>query len=519
MHHRKVFRNAGFIGLATLVSRILGFLRDILIAALLGTGPVAQAFFVAFRIPNLFRDITAEGAANSAIIPVLAEYKNQRSSEYRNLIKAIQFNILVILLSLSLTGSCLSPVLVSIIAPGFLSDPSLYQLTVHLLRWIFPFIFFVGLFGLNMSILHTEERFISTALGQPLFNLSMIISLLIFGFQLHQESLALIIGVWAGGLALLFGQIIEINRLGYKAINLRPTFHPGIKRILYLLGPRVLGTIIYHLNILADTILASLSSIVGEGGIAGIYYANRLMQFPLALFSVSVAQATLPRLSHLSHQNPEQISSTFRQSLELVLFLILPSAAFLAGSNQMVVDVLLGRGRFDQYSVEITSSVLFFYSLGLPFFAGIKMLVSGFHSLQDTKTPVKTAGISLVINIILNLILMFPLRLAGLALASSISGGINFLLLTALFQRRVGFISKEFLVEITKIVLSSAIVFSLVSYQIGHQSTYTWTGLLRAILVGAGGYLIGCGLFKIRMWRFFIQWAVNKAFGNVRYSR
>ncbi len=502
MHRKRVFKNAGIISLAILFSRVLGFVRDVIIAALLGTGSLAQAFVVAFRLPNLLRDVVAEGAANSAIIPVLAEYKARVSrEEYYRVLASLQTTMLYLLFGLTFVGVIFAPLIVAMIAPGFLGQPSLYSQTVILARWIFPFLFFVGLFGLNMSILHTEERFLSTSLGQPMFNLLMIVSLLIFGMYARRPVLALVAGVWLGGLGLVAFQLMELRKIGYFPIRLSREFHPAIRKIFQLMIPRLVGTVIYHLNILADTVLASLSAIVGVGAIAGIYYANRIIQFPLAMFSVSVAQAVLPRLSHLKHSDDTRLAETFRSAVELVFFLIVPSAVFLFLSAEPVVRVLLGRGAFGDYSVRMTADLVRFYSLGLVFFAGIKMLVSAFHSLQDTRTPVKTAGISLVVNVVLDVLLMFPLGAKGLALASSLAGLVNFALLAYLLNRRINLISRDLILELLKLTCTAGIMVVFLRIFWAGIREVDFLILLRAMVVSAGAFLIGCGVFKIKMWR------------------
>ena len=512
MHFKRVFRNAGIAGLGIVFSRLLGFVRDILFASLLGTGEIAQAFFVAFRIPNLFRDILAEGAANSSIIPVLSEYKKKSlPQEYHEILDSLKATMLLTLLFFVLMGMLFAPYIVMLIAPGFKQNPVLFDMTVFMTRAMFPFLFFVGMFGVNMGILHTEERFISTAVGQPLFNTVMILTLSYMYFTKNISIYLLIIGVLIGGLALILGQVLELNKIGYRAISFRFGLHPAVVKMGKLLFPRLMGTVIYQINIFADTILASLTNIVGEGGIPAIYYANRLMQFPLAIFSVSVAQAMLPRLSHL-YGDKDEVRKTFAMVLELVLFLIIPSAVFLMAENKLIVSVLFKRGAFDDYSVLITSKVLFYYALGLVFFAGIKMLVSAFHSMQDTRTPVRTAKVSLVVNVVLNVILMFPMKISGLALASAIAGAVNFFLLFSIMNKRIRFVDREFLIEIIKIAASGCIVWLILKWQSESLSIYSLKALFRAMLLAAGGYLIGCGVFRIRIWGMLINSAVKRVF-------
>ncbi len=514
MHFRRVFKNATVAGVGIICSRILGFVRDILFASILGTGEIAQAFLVAFRIPNLLRDILAEGAANSAIIPVLVDYKKRVSSKEYSLILDSLRSVMIFSLTLFvLIGISFTPYIVILIAPGFKASGTLFDLTVFMTRTMFPFLLFVGFYGVNMGILHADERFISTAMGQPFFNLVMIGSLLYIMTNPSAAVEGLIAGVLMGGIALISAQTVELHLIGRRFRMVVFYLHPAVKQMGRLLLPRLMGTVIYQINIFADTILASLSNIVGPGGIPAIYYANRLMQFPLAIFSISVSQAVLARLSHL-HGKTDEIRDTFSRSLELVFFLIVPSAVFLMATSRLVVTVLFKRGAFDDYSVAITSSVLMYYAAGLIFFAGIKMLVAAFHSMRDTITPVRTAKISLVVNILLDIFLMFPMKIAGLALASAIAGGVNFVLLLHILNRRIEFINRRLVVELVKIILSGCIIFILLKWHSYSMDTASLRELLRAILLTAGGYLIGCGLFRIRIWRSLVNSAVKKFIPN-----
>ncbi len=500
-----VFKNAWTIGLGTFSSRVLGFIRDVLIGAYLGTSDSAQAFFVAFKLPNLLRDIAAEGAASSSFIPVLAQYKTKNESEYIELVSALYSVMTSILLGISITGMLMAPILVSIIAPGFLQNPQLFHTTTILARTLFPFIFFIGIFAVNMSLLHTEGKFSTTAMGQPLFNASMICALLLFGRTGPLSAAS--IGVWAGGIALISMQTISILNLPFKVKITRPRMHPGIFQMFKLFLPRIFGTVIYHINILVDTILASLASIVGQGGIAAIYYANRLMQFPLALFSTSIAQAALPHLSlkHAEEIDAGLLSKDIQKAITTSAFFILPSAVFLGMCRKLVISVIFKRGAFDDYAVSITSSVLLFYAAGLVAFAGIKILVSIFYSMQDTKTPVKTATISLIVNTLLNVILMFPMKIAGLALASAIAGTVNMLLLAFHLNKRVRFLSKGLLSPLSKITGASVIMAILLMFSKISQSPPSIIILAKAIAISGAGYLLGCGIFKCRILEYIIR--------------
>ncbi len=492
-----MFKNAWTIGIGILLSRLLGFVRDILIGAYLGTSELAQAFFVAFKLPNLLRDIAAEGAASSSFIPVLTQYKSQNTEEYYSLVGSLYSTMSLILLGISTIGVLFSPVLVSIIAPGFLQSPNLFHTTVSLARVLFPFLFFIGIFSINMSVLHTEGRFLTTALGQPVFNASVIISLLfITPFTLPVN--AICIGIWIGAILQITLQFVSLVNLGYRPNIVKLHIHPGIKEMLKLFVPRIFGTVIYHINILIDTILASITSIVGSGGIAAIYYANRLMQFPLALFSISIAQAVLPHLSnrHAEGHGEGILGNDLQKAILASAFFIVPSGIFLAMCRRLIISVIFKRGAFNSYAVDITSSVLLYYAIGLIAFSVIKILVSSFYSIHDTKTPVKTAGISLIINTLLNIALMFPMKIAGLALASAIAGSVNAILLAHLLNKRIKFINRKLLLGLSKIFGSACIMGIILRYSHINKMPYGIITLVKAMGIASGGYLLGCALFK-----------------------
>ncbi len=503
-----MFRNAFVVAIMVFCSRVLGFLRDIILAALLGTGELMQVFLVAFKLPNMFRDIVAEGSANSSVIPVISEYKVLYGrGQYLELIYSLQAIVFWGLLFFVGVGLIGMPLLIMCIAPGFAKDKVLFDMAVFLGRCIFPFLLFVGFFGINMAILHSEDRFLSTSLGQPMFNLFFIISVVVLGWMLKLPVVGLILGVWLGGIFLVFWQFLDLFRIGV-GFNIKVRWHRGLREIALLLGPRLIGTVVYQINVLVDTMLSSLSWIVGSGGIAAIYYASRLMQFPLAMFSVSIAQVSLPKLSRLRANGDKKFGLVFSDAIEVASFLILPSAAFLMAANKLIVEVLFKRGAFDMYSVDITSAVLFYYAFGLFFFSGIKLAVVGFHSFKDTKTPVVSAGICVVLNALLDVILMFPMGISGLALASAISGAVNFFILIFLLNKKIHFWNTSILVEIIKILIASIVVFVLV--KMVDVRTVGVEELVRKMLVGLGAFLICCGLLRIRVWRNFVHWVVGK---------
>ena len=462
--NKAVTKSAGLIAIATFCSRILGFIRDIIIAKFFGTAIYAQAFIVAFRIPNLFRDLVGEGAVNSTVVPIFSEYvaregqanKRDGKEEFWQLANVVLNLVLASLIVLTILGTLFSPVIIRLIAPGFISEPEKLNVTIALTRYLFPYILLIGLSAAFMGILNSLKHFSAPAFGSCLLNIAIIVCALVF----RENIIALASGVLIGGVLQLSIQIPVLLKKGLRWERKVSFKHPEIKRIGRLLIPRIFGTSIYQLNIFVDTILATLSSVVGMGGVAALYYANRIFQFPLAVFGISLAQAALPTMSVQAAQNDMgELKKTLEFSLRSILFITLPAAVGLMILSRPITKVLFERGQFDAYSTSITSLALLYYCFGLVFYGGVKVLTSAFYSLKDTSTPVKTASFCFIVNILFNLILMWPLKVGGLALATSISGACNFSILFFILRKRLGkFDEREFIVSMAKIFLASLIM-------------------------------------------------------------
>ena len=438
MTNRKLIRSTGVIGSATIASRVLGFVRDILFARLFGTDIFAQAFVVAFRLPNMLRDMVGEGATDAAIVPILTEYRHTRSQkEYWETARIILNLLLMVLVVLSVTGVIFAPLLVRIIAPGFLRTPEKFATTVFLTRMVFPYILLLGMVAYSKGVLNSFHYFTTPAFAPVVLNTTMILALLalcpIIGIK------GLVVGVMLGGIFEVLIQIRPLKNRGFKFKKDFRLVHPVVKRIGRLLLPRALGTTVYQLSVLVDTVLASLAWIVGAGGVAALYYSNRLVQLPLAVFGISLATAALPKMSkEVASNEIGKLKDTISFSLRAVFTIMIPATVGLMILAERIVRILFQRGEFTAYSTAITSSALFFYSFGLFAYAGIKILVSTYYSMGDTRTPVKTAAVSLIVNVILNLILMWPLKIGGLALATSIAATTNFVILYVMLTRRIG---------------------------------------------------------------------------------
>ena len=431
----RVVKAAGVVGAATLLSRVLGFIRDAVIAWFLGAGFSSDAFIAAFRIPNLMRRLFAEGALSSAFIPVLTEYTvNQGQPEAFNLVRSAFKVLAVILLFATIGGILLSPWIVRCIAPGFEADK--LALTISLTRLMFPYIFFIGLGALSMGILNVLGHFAAPALAPVILNIAIITSVLIIAPMLSTPVIGLALGVLIGGVLQLLVQLLVLIRKGFHFTKKVKLFHPGLKQIGALIPPVVLGGAVYQINIVIGTLLGSLLS---EGSITFLYFADRLVQFPLGVFAIAAATAVLPSLSRqAAHGELDALRDTFAHALKLVFFITIPAMVGLIVLREPIVALLFQRGQFDAEATRLTAQALLYYSVGLWAFSAVKIVAATFFAMQDTRTPVKMAGIAITANIILGVILMGPLSHGGLALATSISSIVNLCLLVRALRTKLG---------------------------------------------------------------------------------
>ena len=433
----RMTKAAGVVGGATLLSRILGFVRDVVVAWFFGAGMAADAFFVAFRIPNLLRRLFAEGSLTISFIPVFTQYlsKNGRDEAFR-LARSACWILSITLAVVAVVGILLSPLIVKVIAPGFSSSPEKFDLTVLLTRIMFPYIFFIGLVALCMGILNALGHFAAPAFAPVLLNLAMISAVLLLSPHLEKPAVSLAIGVVVGGILQLGFQIPFLIRRGFRLAVRGPLYHPAIKRIAVLMTPAVFGAAVYQINILVGTLLASL---LPEGSISYLYYADRLVQFPLGVFGIALATAVLPSLARqAAADDMEGLRSSFAYALKLVFFITIPAMIGLIVLKEPIVRLLFQRGAFDVATTHLTAQALFYYAVGLWAFSGVRIVVSTFYALEDTKTPVKIAVISLLVNIVLSIILMGPMLHSGLALATSLAAAVNLILLIRALKKRLG---------------------------------------------------------------------------------
>ncbi|MDD3374305.1 MAG: murein biosynthesis integral membrane protein MurJ [Candidatus Omnitrophica bacterium] len=515
-HHdtsRGILKSTSILSLGTFGSRVLGFVRDVILARFLGTGFQADAFFVAFRIPNLFRDVVGEGGINSSVVPVISEYAEKKEKEELLKFLSVVFVLAAIVLSvITISGIVFAPIIVRAIAPGFVVDSEKLNLTIKLTRLMFPYLIFISLTAYGAGILYTLRSFAVPAFSPCLLNISIIISVFVSLKTKIDPVLCLAFGVLVGGILQLAVQGIPIFKKGIRFKWPRTLQHPGAKKIGKLLLPRLLGSAVYQLTVFIDTFCASLAMIVGAGGISAIYYSNRILQFPMGLFGIALASALLPSMSGFAARNDfKEFKRTFNFALKSILFVMLPISIFLMFFSVPIIRLLFQRGEFDIYSTTITSSALLFYSIGLFCFAGVKILVTSFYSIQDTKTPAKTAGFCLVINAMLNFLLMGPLKIGGIALASSIAATINFSILFFILNKRLKHIGEGFLDYGLKVLLASMVMGSL--------SLWLWNladripEMIRFFLVSFVSIFVffqSCYFLKIYQAQKIIQWILKK---------
>jgi putative peptidoglycan lipid II flippase len=408
----------------TTISRIFGLIRDVVIATFFGPGAGVDAFIVAFRIPNFLRRLFAEGGFSQAFVPVLSEYKAQRShEEVKALVDQTTATLSLVLFVVSIIGVLATPFLIYIFAPGFADEPVKQILATDMLRITFPYILFISLTALAGGILNTYENFAIPAFTPVLLNLAMISCAIWLAPLLPEPIVALAWAVFVAGVIQLLSQFPFLMRLRLFPV---PGFNrdkEGVRRILKLMLPTLFAVSITQINLLIDTLIASF---LATGSISWLYFSDRLVEFPMGVFGVALATVVLPSLSR-QHVSGDQKAyfETMDWALRMVFLIGIPSALGLAVLAGPMLTTLFQYNAFSAYDVEMAASSLMAYSVGLPAFMFIKILASGFFSRQDTKTPVKIGVVAMISNVVLNLLLVGPLQHAGLALATSLSAFIN----------------------------------------------------------------------------------------------
>ena len=456
--NRRIAAAAGVVSALTLLSRITGLLRDVVISYLFGAGALAEAFFVAFRFPNLFRRLVAEGAMSVAFVPVFSDLMVRRQRvEVETALRALLGSALLVLIVLSGFGVLFAPQIVGIFAPGFAEVPEVQAPAISLTRILFPYLTLIGLVAVMAGFLNASRHFIAPALSPAVLNVAIITSALLLYAFFETPIFALAYGVILGGLAQLFLQIVVLK---WRGVRLRPAWkprHDAVVRTMRLLGPVLIGTAVLQINVLFATALASLLPI---GSVSYLWYADRIFEFPLGLFVAALGTAALPSLAtQAARGDHAEMRDTLGFALGLTNFVAIPATVGLITLADPIVAVLFERGAFSAADTVLTASALRAYAVGLWSAAASRLLAPAFYALGDARTPMLAAAAAVVTNIVASLALMGtvsataqPAWLAavinslsladfghiGLALATSIGGAVNLLILAVLLWKRLG---------------------------------------------------------------------------------
>jgi len=507
--NRRIAYNTFFITAGTLLSRLAGFVRDMLMARIFGVTWVAESFFVAFRIPNLLRELVGEGGIDSVAVPVLTAHR-QELHKAQNQLLSLTLYVLCVIVGI---GVLISKWLVIVIAPGFAGDPYRLALTVSLTRILFLFLFFSALAASLSTMLYTLKKFFVPALSPVLLNIAMIISLLLARGSDEFMITLLAYSVVVSGVVQLLMHYWYVAKEGYSLRFFSITVFKTTlaMKIGRLFTPRLIAVSVYQLDVFIDTVLSSFSAIVGSGAVGALYYANRIFQFPLALFSLAVARAMLPELSELKESDMNSFKRIFMTSLENVGFCVVPFACVFMFFSVPLIEAVFKRGTFDAYSVQITAKALWGYSFGLFFIASNRVFFNSFYALENTKTPARIAFTELCVNTVLSLLFMYPFKVAGITFASSCASIVSSLLLWIALTKKIGALPYEQVAwTFIKVGISSGIM--CLSIVLGLKFLPIPSRLVAFCVVcvlGCVVYFLVCALLRVRQTQHLWQ-AVHK---------
>jgi len=490
----------------TLLSRVVGFVRDAVIARAFGAGAVTDAFFVAFRLPNLLRRMFAEGAFSQAFVPIFAEVRNRQGEDAgRHLAAQCAGALLLALATITVAGVLLAPGIVIVTAPGFVAKPEIFDLTVDLLRVTFPYIFLISLTALAAGVLNSHGRFSVPAFAPALLNMAFIVAALFVAPHLERPVMALAWAVLVGGLLQLAIQWPVLRRVGY---DLRPRFNlrdPGMRRVARQMGPALFGVSISQISLVINTIFASFLMV---GSVSWLYYADRLMEFPTGLLGAALGTILLPSLArHFADDDGQGFSTLLDWGLRLTLLLAAPAAVGLALLATPLIATLFLHGAFTVTDLEMTRNALWAYSLGLLGLIMVKVLAPGFYARQNIRTPVKIGIATLGVTQGLNLVLVVPLGHAGLALGIGLGACFNAALLLY-FLRRDGTYRPEpgwarFFVQLGfALLVMTGVLLSALPGQVEWVQMDVWSRVLHLGGLVAGGavaYFGALGLSGMRL--------------------
>jgi putative peptidoglycan lipid II flippase len=500
----KVAKAAGVVGLATLASRVMGYARDMVMSWAFGTGLAADAFYVAYRIPNLLRELLAEGSMSAAFIPVFTETLTKESRESaRHLANAVFARLLVILIVLTALGIIFAPYVVKLIAAGWVhrAEHDKYIIGVTLTRIMFPYLLFIGLAALAMGMLNSLRQFLSPALSPVMMNI-MTISAVVLSIRFMAEPIyGVAAGVVIGG---MFQFLIQVPGLRSQGMMLKPQFkpsHPGVLKIARLALQVLFSSSANQLNIFIGTIFASF---LATGSITYLFYGMRFIHFPLGIFGIAIATAVLPTMSaQAARREHEEFRETLSLGLRLVFFIMFPAMAGLISLRVPIVKLLLEHGHFDYISTLGVSAALLYYAVGLWAMAGVRIVSQAFYALQDTKTPVRIAVLAVFTNIVLSAAFISWTRLehGGLALAASLAATLNITLLTVMLRKKIGRMDGGRILKSLIRIVPASIVMGAIGWWVSKQPVWNSAGnLLQKAELLAAGIAASLVFYVVAMW-------------------
>jgi putative peptidoglycan lipid II flippase len=501
---KRIIKSAGTLGAVATVSRIFGYFRDAAMAWVLGAGFGMDAFAVAYRLANLFRRLVAEGSMSSVFVPVFVAYREGHSREELWDFARKFFYALTLVTGLIVAAQVIfAPLIVGLMAPGFVQVPGKWELTVFLTRLMAPYLLFVALAAFFRGILNSYGRFALPAFSSVYFNLAVIASAFLIVPWLKEPAAGIAIGVLIGGALQWLSQLPAVIRCGMSFRFGISLSHPEIRKVGKLMAPGILGTGVLQINLVVASLMASF---LREGSVSHLYYADRIMELVLGIFVVSLTTVTVPEMARSAARNQMgEVKSTLMFSLRSISFVAIPATVGLFLLSDPIVHVLFERGRFTALDTERTAAALAYFSVGLCFIAANRILVSAFYALQDTKTPVQIASISLAANALLNWALMHPLKEGGIALATSLAAVLSVVQLVWIFEKRFGALDwMKFRESVLRIALSSAVMgFSalvfLRIFQFHESQELVWklAGLFGTIVLSVLIYIGACLLFRV----------------------
>ena len=516
--HHRILKSAGTISLATSLSRIFGYVRDAALASVLGASLSMDAFAVAYRLANLFRRLVGEGGMSAAFVPVFVQYREEHSQkELWEFARKFFYTLALVIGVIVAFEIAFAPFIVRLMAPGFLGTPEKFKLTVDLTRLMAPYLIFVSLTAFSMGILNSFGYFAVPALGPIFFNVAVICAALISPYFMAEPVMGIAVGVLIGGVLQFACQIPLSVKQGMRFQFGISFHHEAIRRVGALLGPSVFGIGILQINLLVDSLMASF---LREGTVSQIYYADRVMELVLGIFVISLTTVLLPDMAKsAARKDINEVKKTLLFSFRVTSFVAIPATVGLFVLADPIIHVLFERGRFLSIDTERTAVALAYYAFGLYFISASKLIVSAFYALQDSKTPVKVAFVALIANVVLNFILMHPLKQGGIALATSLASALSCVQLLYIFQKRYGaFEWQKFVKGSIKIAIASTVmgIFCPAALHAFHFQTDKPLAWKAAVLFGTIGLgvLIYFGvalLLRMEELDFFKKFRLRKA--------